>query len=206
MLWGAREAFTGWVSGWAMLLLPVKQVDPKLCVTAIWAVFLSPQPLQILTAQQLSLFCTIFSYQTVRPPFWWHVPTLWPPTASRHTGTFNSQRLAQAAPFLSCSSSSSSLRAFCLQLQPATSSSFKSLQALVQILRMVFRLCLKIPAGQSCGTVVCPRGGGCLWRWLPLEVINPRVTQRCLLCQSWSKQCFEFLLRWLLQKAKMLCF
>lgn len=201
MLWGAKESFTGWVRSWAMPPSPASQTDPRLSVTAIWAVLLSPQPLQTLSAQQLSLFCTIFSYQTVRPPFWWHVPALRPPAASRHTGAFHSQGLAQAAPFLSCSSRISSLRAFWLQLQPTTSSSSKSMQALVQILRMVFRLCLKPPAGQSCGTVVCPRVGGCPWKWQ-----TQGWHKGAFCCQSWSKQCFEFLLRWLLQKAKMLCF
>lgn len=96
MLWGAKESFTGWVSGWAIL---PSQTDPRLCVTAVWALLLSPQPLQTLTAQQLSLLCTIFSCQTVRPPFWWHDPALWPLSASRHTGAFHSQGLAHAAPF-----------------------------------------------------------------------------------------------------------
>lgn len=201
MLWGAKESFTGWVSGKAMPPPPASQTDPRLCVTAIWVVLLSPQPLQTLTAQQLSLFCAIFSYQTVRPPFGWHIPAPRPSAASRHTGAFHSQGLAHAAPFLFCSSSSSSLRAFWLQLQPATSFSFKSMQALVQILRMVFRLCLKAPAGQSCGTVMCPGGRGCSWKWQTQE-----WHKGAFCCKSWSKQCFEFLLRWLLQKAKMLCF
>lgn len=185
MLWGAKESFTAWVSGWAIL---PSQTDPRLCVTAVWALLLSPQPLQTLTAQQLSLLCTIFSCQTVRPPFWWHDPALRPLSASRHTGAFHSQGLAHAAPFLSCSSSSPSLRAF--WLQPATSSSFKFMQAVVQILRMVFRQCLRTPAGQSCGTVACPRGGGCPWKWQ-----TQWWHKGAFCCQSSSRQCFEFLLR-----------
>lgn len=201
VLCGAKKSFTGWVSGWAMSPSPTSQTDPRLCVTAIWAVLLSSQPLQTLTAQQLSLFCTIFSYQTVRPPFRRCVPALRPSAASRHTGAFRSQRLVHAAPFLFCCSSSSSLRAFWLQLQPATSLSFKSMQALVQILRMVFKLCLSAPAGQSCGTARCPRGGGCPWKWQTQE-----WHKGAFCCQSWSKQCFEFLLRWLFHKGKNVLF
>lgn len=122
-------------------------------------------------------------------------------SCNRHTGSFHSQRLSQAVPFLSCSSRNSSLRAFWLQLQPATSSSSKSTQALVQIPRMVFRLCLKLPAGQSCETVVCPRVGGCPWKWH-----TQGWHKDAFCCQSWSKQCIKFLLRWLLAEAKMLCF
>lgn len=77
---------------------------------------------------------------------------------------FSSRRLADAHPFLFSSSSSSSLRGFRLRLQPATSSSFKYMRALVQILRMLFRPGLKAPAGQCCGTAMCAGCGGRPWK------------------------------------------
>lgn len=66
------------------------------------------------------------------------------------------QRLVDADPFLFSSSSSSSLRAFRLRLQPTTRSSLKSMRASVQMSRTLFRLCLNAPAGQCCRMAVCP--------------------------------------------------
>lgn len=86
-------------------------------------------------------------------------------------------------------SSSSSLRAFWFWLQPATSSSFTSMRASIQILRMLSRSCLKAPAGQCCGTTVG---------------LGRRKGVFC--CQSRSKPCFEHLLTWLLHKARKALF
>lgn len=81
------------------------------------------------------------------------------------TQCFSSRRLEDGRPFLFSSSSSSSLRAFWLQLQLTTSLSFSSMQASVQTLRTLFRPCLKAPARQRCGPAICPGWGGCPWKW-----------------------------------------
>lgn len=96
-------------------------------------------------------FRTIFSHRTARHPLRRRVPALPTFSCQQAHRRFSSQRLADADPFLFSSSSSSSLRGFQLRLQPATSLSFKYVRALVQILRMLFRLCLRAPAG----TAVC---------------------------------------------------
>lgn len=111
------------------------------------------------------------------------------------------QRLVDADPFLFSSSSSSSLRAFRLRLQPTTRSSLKSMRASVQMSRTLFRLCLNAPAGQCCRMAVCPGWGGRPWKWQTQE-----RHKGAFCCQCWSKPCFKYLLRWLLHKPKKPCF
>jgi len=128
---------------------PVSQTVPRLRAAAVWAVLLSPQPLQTLAAQQLSLIlCYFFPPDCETPPL---TARPSPPTFSCEQAhrRFSSRRRADADPFLLGSSSSPSLRAFRLRLQPATSPSVKASKASVPIWRAVLRPCLQAPVGQS---------------------------------------------------------
>lgn len=174
---------------------PALQTDPRLCVAAIWAVLLSPKPLQSSVS-----FCTIFLLELQDIP---SISASQPADLQLWAGT---QALfipktggCRSLPFQP--SSSSSLRAFWLWLQPAMSSSFTSMRASIQILRMLFRPCLKAPAGQCCGTAVCLGWGHHPWKWQTQE-----WHKGVFCCQSWSKPCFEYLLTWLLHKARKALF
>lgn len=128
MPWGAKGSFAGWVRGWACQHDQHCRPTPG-CVVSVRAVLLSPSRPSLHSSSPS--FCTIFSHQNARHP---SDPELRAGTQERFIPGAGGCRSLQLSLF--SSSSSSSLPA---GLQPATSLSFTSMQASVQILRALFR-------------------------------------------------------------------